>query len=198
MRYLAEALQEWVQQGAYVRFAAEFKADGMPTQPIPELEVFMPNARRRRPFSPEEMQRNVPGICPMGVGKGSNLADKAGDPNAGNAQAASQKFQIVGVVLGMEPTVVGLQCGERAMKLPLAEKCKFKLSAYGLDFATIGDSISVKGLFSPQAADRIQSDSILITCAKPLGTVVENDGLACKSTSSKQKNTRKNKGKTGK
>ncbi len=200
IRFIAEALPEWVQQGAFVRFAAEFRADGMPTQPISEMEVFTLNARRRRPFSPEEMQRNVPGIYPIGVGKGTNLADDAANSNTnnGNQQAATQKFNVVGVIIGLDPTAVGLQCGDRTMKLPLGEKCKFKLSANGLDFATIGDSVSVKGLFSPQATDRIQSDSIVVTAAKPLGSVSDDNSQAGKSKPTKAKNSRKNKGKTSK
>lgn len=161
--YRGTAKLDWIQIGMYVRLTAELDAQMQPRMPASEVELFRPMQNMRR-VNEEEMKRNIPGVYPAGVGKGTNLLEQKKTPAATEAQ----KFDIVGMIQAKDAENLLILAGNQRIKIQVNAKTKVNVFLNGLDLVKNGDAIQVNGLYSPQSPDLIMAQSIAVTGAKPL------------------------------
>ncbi len=187
IQYLGTAKIEWMKQGLYIRFATELDEKMQASKPLSEIELFTPRNDVRRARNEEELKRNVPGIYPAGVAKGTNLLE---DPKKGKeVTPKSQQCNVVGQIMLFDKEAIMVQAGAARLKVPILETTKVSVRFNTVELSKAGDAVKVSGLFSPKTPDQVMAQSITITGAQPL-TIEEQMKEAPKLNAKGNKSTK--------
>ncbi|MEO8271251.1 MAG: hypothetical protein ABI557_16130 [Aureliella sp.] len=181
--------------GLLVRFTADFDLAGSPQAPLAELEIFRPVQGRRLPL--EVRQSQTPGVYPVdppgpadaapknGVVKAppankSQQGNKAKPPVAADNQtannaapAAVQTFRVVGILRAVQGDRLQVVAGNQPLILQASPEMKITVSAGDATFCQPGDQVKLNALKLPNGI--IQADTIIVTGAKPIGSVDPKD-----------------------
>ncbi len=192
LTYKGTAEADFLTQGLLVRFSAEVNQSGQAQGPVKELEVFTVSQNRR--MSQEQMRDQMPGVYQVGgeVGNVKKPSEKAKDkpaakPNAtgkgaqasgaqaSGAQASGARasgaraYRVVGQIAQIKAGKMLVQAGGAQIQLELDPKAEIKVTSHDTTFCQMGDQVKVSGLRNAGQEQFIQSESLEITGAKPLG-----------------------------
>jgi hypothetical protein len=157
VRFEAAMKLENLKKGMAVRIE-EPALNGKFLEPIRLLEVFIPDPSKMNAKSLDERSRYSPGIYPV-----SQLRK----PVPG--QQPSPNVRLVGLVVGIEPGKLGLQCGPNSMVIDLAESVSVKFTASSMQFAQPGDSVRGSATRDSSTGQWAAAGSIEVRSSKPFG-----------------------------
>ncbi len=202
LHYKGTAEPDFLSPGMLVRFSAELTQSGQTQAPVSEIEVFTVSQRRR--MSPEQIREQTPGVYQVGgeVGNAKKPGEKTKEkekekekpsakPNAASTKGGAQPYRVVGQIAGMKSGKMLVQAGAVQVQLELDPKAAIKVISHDTTFCQMGDQVKVSGLRVAGQDQFIQSESLEITGAKPLGPA---ESKSAKSS----KNAKGSKGKSAK
>jgi len=157
--YSGKADRAILKRGTFVRFTSHAGPDGNFLSPVGSVELYVPNPELlERRASPLDMSYTHPGVYVMAM----ILPQQPGElPNP--------DVRVVGRIMAIEETVMGLQCGERTLKLEIEANLHVTIESPTLEFARSGDAITGKGVFNSETR-QLMIQSLRVTGAKTLGT----------------------------
>ena len=199
LQYKGTAQPDFLMPGLLVRFSAELNQSGLVSAPVKELEVFTISQHRR--MSPDQTREQTPGVYQVGgeIGNAKKPGDKtkekapakqtATPAKAAPAKAATAKdgqtYRIVGQIAGVQAGKMFVQAGSVRVQLELDPKAAIKVTSHDTTFCQMGDTVKVSGLRTSGQEQFIQSESLEIVGAKPLGPAEGKTAKNAKGTKSK-------------
>ena len=186
LQYNGTATSDFFTPGLLVRFSAELNQSGQVQAPVKELEVFTISQRRR--MSPEQTREQTAGVYQVGgeIGNAKKPGDKTKDKAPAKTTAASAKgvqmYRVVGQIAGVKASKVLVQAGGVQVPLDLDPKAVIKVTSHDAGFCQKGDQVKVSGLRTAGQEQFIQSESLDIVGAKPLGPAEGKTAKNSKST----------------
>jgi len=198
LNYKGTAETDFLSPGLLVRFSAELNQSGQVQGLVTELEVFTLSQHRR--MSPEQMRDQTPGVYQVGGEVGNakkpsdkkpsdkkpgdkKSSDKTKDKAPAKSTAASAKraqpYRVVGQIAEIKSGKMVVQVGAVRVQLELDPKAAIKVTSHDTTFCQMGDQVKVSGLRTAGQEQFIQSESLEIVGAKPLGPA---EGKTAKNT----------------
>jgi len=196
LNYKGTAESDFLSPGLLVRFSAELNQSGQVQGPVAELEVFTVSQHRR--MSSEQMRDQTAGIYQVGGEFGNakkpsdkksadkKPSDKTKDkapakPTAASAKG-SQAYRVVGQIAGIKASKMIVQAGAVQVQLELDPKAAIKVTSHDTTFCQMGDQVKISGLRTAGQEQFIQSESLEIVGAKPLGPAEGKTAKNAKTT----------------
>ena len=173
LQYNGTATPDFLTPGLLVRFSAELNQSGQVQALVKELEVFTISQHRR--MSPEQTREQTVGVYQVGgeIGNAKKPSDKSKDKSPAKPTAASAKgaqtYRVVGQIASVKASKLLVQAGGVQVPLDLDPKAVIKVTAHDAGFSQKGDQVKVSGLRTAGQEQFIQSESLEIVGAKPLG-----------------------------
>lgn len=173
VQYRGTAEPDFLMPGLLVRFSGELNQSGQVQGPVKELEIFTLSQRRR--VSPEQAREQTTGVYQVGGEDGSvkkpveKTAHKTSAKKSRAAANDTQAYRVVGQIVGAKAGKIFLHAGGVQVQFELDPKAVIKVISHDAAFCQIGDQVKVSGLRTAGQEQFIQSESVEIIGAKPLG-----------------------------
>ena len=195
LHYKGTAEPGFLMPGLLVRFSAALNQSGVVQAPVAELEVFTISQNRR--MTQEQTRDQTPGVYQVSgeVGNTKKPSDKTKDKSTAKQTSTSTKdaqmYRIVGQIAGVQAGKIVVQAGAVRVQLELDPKAVIKVTSQDTAFSQMGDQVKVSGLRTAGQEQFIQSESLEIVGAKPLGPAEGKTAKNAKTTKgSKGKGTK--------
>jgi len=114
-----------------------------------------------------------PGTANKGVQANNPRDNKGKADTAAAPQGSVDDFLVVGMLRAIQGDKLQIFAGSRPVIVPFASDLNVTVTAGDSMFCQMGDEIAITGLKNP--AGLIQADTIVVTGAKPLGSVSTKD-----------------------
>lgn len=152
LRFKAPMKPESLAKGMLVRVEAP-ATGGKFLEPHKSLEVIVPDPSKMN--TPIERAMQTPGVYPL-----SQLLPKQ------PGQMANPNVRVIGIVVGVEPGKVAVNCGGKPMVLELADPVRIEYLSNNLQFAQQGDRVRGSGQMNN---GQLYAMSLEVTGSKPIG-----------------------------
>ncbi len=192
VQFQGTADPEFLMPGLLVRFTADLTQTGLVQSPVSELEVFTYSQSRR--MTPEQMRDQTAGVYQVGEAANANKAGAKESPKrtqpkqTAASNSSGQSYRVVGQVVGVQAGKTFVQAGPVRVQFELDPKATINVRSRDMTFFQTGDQVKVSGLRNASQEQYIQSESVEVVGAKPLGPAEGKIGAkTAKSSKSKSK-----------
>ncbi|MEM8733356.1 MAG: hypothetical protein AAGG44_03990 [Planctomycetota bacterium] len=209
VRFSGTADKKFLRPGLMVRFEADFDVkQATATQPVSKLEIFRPITTGR--LTQEQRRDQTPGVYPAAnkdtqpQGRNNNPRSQQTGRNNGNRRGRNQqansssRFRVVGQIRALQADKVQVVAGRMPVMIQLANELEISVKSADMLFSSDGDKVKVTGLRNSAQPKFIQTETMQIESAKPLGADLDAGKTDAKQDPQQGASKKRRRGELGK
>lgn len=162
MRFNAVADPQGIRPGMMVRFSTNIGPNGLPVEPVDQVELFHPIRTNNMPAHLKEAV--VPGVYPAKRG-----------PKPPPGVIVPGTYKVVGTLAQFVPGKgIAVVAGQTPIQVPLSEEARYLVRTNSLELSQAGDKVSVDAFYDGVDKTKVVADSFTVSTERLIGTPSED------------------------